>query len=177
MGHLACYRPQYFQVDILPLCSYQENPIIYSSIFPFFFSNRIYVPNTVQNLDLYGNGLPNWGTPITLWSAWDGLHQTWNFTQGMTFAKNVFLFMHSMVPFSTIKSKLPPLLYKYGRLELYTLPSLFPLLQFHFIHLYTHVETLVLPSFQIGLGTFVFLLDLHVTRSTHKYLRFYLLTN
>jgi len=42
---------------------------------------RIFVPNTIQNLDLYGDGLKTPGDPITLWSTWDGLHQTWNFTQ------------------------------------------------------------------------------------------------
>ncbi|KAF8817660.1 ricin B-like lectin [Phlegmacium glaucopus] len=45
---------------------------------------RIFVPFTVQNLDLYANGLSTPGDPITLWSTWNGIHQTWNFMQGMT---------------------------------------------------------------------------------------------
>jgi len=42
---------------------------------------RIYVPNTYENLDLWADGDPTPGDPITLWTAWDGLHQTWNFTK------------------------------------------------------------------------------------------------
>ncbi|KAF9032404.1 ricin B-like lectin [Panaeolus papilionaceus] len=42
---------------------------------------RIFVPNTHQNLDLYGKGNSTPGTPITLWWTWAGRHQTWRFTQ------------------------------------------------------------------------------------------------
>ncbi|KDR71604.1 hypothetical protein GALMADRAFT_102607 [Galerina marginata CBS 339.88] len=42
---------------------------------------RVFVPSTHQNLDLYGHGLATPGDPITLWSTWNGLHQTWKFTQ------------------------------------------------------------------------------------------------
>ncbi|PPQ69939.1 hypothetical protein CVT24_003689 [Panaeolus cyanescens] len=43
---------------------------------------RIFVPNTHQNLDLYGKGNSTPGTPITLWWTWAGRHQTWRFTRG-----------------------------------------------------------------------------------------------
>ncbi|PPQ69130.1 hypothetical protein CVT26_003578 [Gymnopilus dilepis] len=46
---------------------------------------RIFVPNTHENLDLWGNGLATPGNPITLWWTWNGLHQTWNFTEGTGF--------------------------------------------------------------------------------------------
>ncbi|CAA7264510.1 unnamed protein product [Cyclocybe aegerita] len=42
---------------------------------------RIFVPNTHQNLDLYARGNPSSGNPVTLWYTWNGLHQTWKFTQ------------------------------------------------------------------------------------------------
>jgi len=42
---------------------------------------RIFVPNTYENLDLWADGDPTPGDPITLWTAWSGIHQTWNFTQ------------------------------------------------------------------------------------------------
>jgi len=42
---------------------------------------RIFIPNTIQNLDLYANGLPTLGDPITLWTTWSGIHQTWIFNQ------------------------------------------------------------------------------------------------
>ena len=47
------------------------------------YSLRVFVPNTKENLDLYNYGDPTIGTPITLWTTWAGLHQTWKFTQGM----------------------------------------------------------------------------------------------
>ncbi|KAJ7724854.1 ricin B-like lectin [Mycena metata] len=40
---------------------------------------RIFVPNTKLNLDLYNDGNPTPGTPITLWYQWAGIHQTWKF--------------------------------------------------------------------------------------------------
>ncbi|KAF5367920.1 hypothetical protein D9758_004364 [Tetrapyrgos nigripes] len=40
---------------------------------------RLYVPGTVFNLDLWDFGLSRNGNPITLWSAWNGTHQTWTF--------------------------------------------------------------------------------------------------
>jgi len=40
---------------------------------------RIYIPNTIQNWDLYADGDPTSGDPITLWGAWAGIHQTWSF--------------------------------------------------------------------------------------------------
>ena len=40
---------------------------------------RIFVPFTRYNLDLYNYGDPIAGDPITLWSKWNGRHQTWRF--------------------------------------------------------------------------------------------------
>ncbi|KAJ7126415.1 ricin B-like lectin [Mycena crocata] len=40
---------------------------------------RIFVPNTKINFDLYDDGNPAPGTPITLWYRWEGIHQTWRF--------------------------------------------------------------------------------------------------
>ena len=48
-------------------------------------SSDVFVPNTHENLDLWGNGLATPGNPITLWWTWNGLHQTWNFTEGTGF--------------------------------------------------------------------------------------------
>jgi hypothetical protein len=42
---------------------------------------RIFVPNTIYNLDLFGYGLTTSGDPIQLWTTWSGLHQTWTFGQ------------------------------------------------------------------------------------------------
>ena len=41
--------------------------------------DRIFVPFTRYNLDLYNYGDPIAGDPITLWSKWNGRHQTWRF--------------------------------------------------------------------------------------------------
>lgn len=46
------------------------------------FVDRIFVPNTTFNIDLYGNGDATPGTPITLWYKWAGIHQTWRFELG-----------------------------------------------------------------------------------------------
>ncbi|KAJ7167596.1 ricin B-like lectin [Mycena filopes] len=46
---------------------------------------RIFVPNTSQNFDLYNDGNPTPGTPITLWAKWAGIHQTWKFERGKCF--------------------------------------------------------------------------------------------
>ncbi|KAK7030860.1 hypothetical protein VNI00_013969 [Paramarasmius palmivorus] len=40
---------------------------------------RVYIPNTVQNWDLYDYGSKRPGDPVTLWTAWNGVHQTWKF--------------------------------------------------------------------------------------------------
>lgn len=42
---------------------------------------RIFVPNTLQNWDLYNYGAANSGDPVTLWTSWNGTHQTWSFHQ------------------------------------------------------------------------------------------------
>jgi hypothetical protein len=42
---------------------------------------RVFVPFTHQNIDLFNQGDPTPGTPITTWWTWEGLHQTWKFTQ------------------------------------------------------------------------------------------------
>lgn len=42
---------------------------------------RIFVPFTHQNLDLFNQGDPTPGTLITTWWTWEGVHQTWKFTQ------------------------------------------------------------------------------------------------
>ena len=44
--------------------------------------SRIFVHGTHFNWDLYGDGNPAPGTPITLWYAWSGIHQTWQFELG-----------------------------------------------------------------------------------------------
>ncbi|SJL15871.1 uncharacterized protein ARMOST_19379 [Armillaria ostoyae] len=43
---------------------------------------RVFAPNTTYNFDLwnYGDSVP--GDPITLWTKWNGLHQTWRFERG-----------------------------------------------------------------------------------------------
>ncbi|KAF9530784.1 hypothetical protein CPB83DRAFT_892417 [Crepidotus variabilis] len=45
-------------------------------------SCSIFVPNTNENIDLYGQGISTSGNPITLWYNWTNTHQTWNFTPG-----------------------------------------------------------------------------------------------
>jgi len=42
---------------------------------------RIFVPNTLENWDLYDYGATNSGDPITLWTSWSGIHQTWSLRQ------------------------------------------------------------------------------------------------
>ena len=77
-----------------------------------FFLDRIFVPNTTQNLDLYNYGLNTSGDPIQLWSTWNGTHQTWNFTQGMTIVKTCSyscILTNSLSSLSSLK--IPPLLY------------------------------------------------------------------
>ncbi|KAK0468610.1 ricin B lectin domain-containing protein [Armillaria novae-zelandiae] len=43
---------------------------------------RVFAPNTTYNFDLWNYGDPVPGDPITLWTKWDGLHQTWRFERG-----------------------------------------------------------------------------------------------
>jgi len=38
---------------------------------------RIFYPGTRQNVDLSDNGNPTPGTPVTLWSEWQGQNQVW----------------------------------------------------------------------------------------------------
>ena len=45
---------------------------IYSSI-----CHSIFYPGTRQNVDLSDNGNATPGTPVTLWSEWQGLNQVW----------------------------------------------------------------------------------------------------
>ncbi|ESK84072.1 carbohydrate-binding module family 13 protein [Moniliophthora roreri MCA 2997] len=40
---------------------------------------RVYIPNTTQNWDLYDYGNKRPGDPVTLWTNWNGVHQTWKF--------------------------------------------------------------------------------------------------
>ncbi|THH15412.1 hypothetical protein EW146_g5051 [Bondarzewia mesenterica] len=40
---------------------------------------RIFIHNTSYNVDLSDHGNPNPGTPVTLWSKWEGTNQTWRF--------------------------------------------------------------------------------------------------
>ncbi|KAL0948452.1 hypothetical protein HGRIS_011025 [Hohenbuehelia grisea] len=43
--------------------------------------NRIFVPNTRQNIDLSDHGNPTPGQPITLWDKWEGRNQCWHFQE------------------------------------------------------------------------------------------------
>ena len=45
---------------------------------------RIFVPNTLENFELSGEGRATSGDPITLWTTWNATHQTWTFNPGMT---------------------------------------------------------------------------------------------
>ncbi|KAG7085432.1 hypothetical protein E1B28_002993 [Marasmius oreades] len=40
---------------------------------------RIFIPNTFLNWDLWANGDATPGNPVTLWTSWSGIHQTWKF--------------------------------------------------------------------------------------------------
>lgn len=75
----VAYLARSDQFEYLPVCFFVTLYIPKESQLPF----RIYVPNTYENLDLWANGDPTPGDPITLWTGWNAVHQTWNFTKGM----------------------------------------------------------------------------------------------
>ena len=64
-------------------------PTMYASLILVIPSGCLCPTQRRTSISNYGD--PTIGTPITLWTTWAGLHQTWKFTQGMALTDCILL--------------------------------------------------------------------------------------